>query len=144
MPNIELGVALSDNARTKPVHEGQVKAEGIDLHVTKVHPSEMFWRQLHFKEFEVSEMSMSSLLAARSRGDDTWVMLPIFTSRQFFHTGILVRSDAGINQPADLKGKRVGVPEYQQTAALWGRAVLQHEFGVTAQDMDWYMERTEE
>ncbi|HVB07044.1 MAG TPA: PhnD/SsuA/transferrin family substrate-binding protein [Acidimicrobiales bacterium] len=144
MGNIELGAALSGNARTEPVHQGRVKAQGIDLHVTKVHPSEMFWRQLHFQEFEVSEMSMSSLLAARAHGDDTWVALPVFTSRQFFHTGILVRADAGIAKPEDLVGKRVGVPEYQQTAALWGRGVLLHEFGVKPEDLHWFMERPPE
>jgi 4,5-dihydroxyphthalate decarboxylase len=144
MANIELGVALSGNARTEPIHQGRVAAQGIDLHVTKVHPSEMFWRQLHFGEFEVSEMSMSSLLAARARGDDSWVGLPVFTSRQFFHTGILVRADAGIKRPEDLVGKRVGVPEYQQTAALWGRGVLLHEFSVRPEDLHWFMERPPE
>ncbi len=144
MSNIELGVALSDNARTKPIHAKRVSAQGIDLRVTKVHPSEMFWRQLHFKEFEVSEMSMSSLLASRARGDDTWVALPVFTSRQFFHTGILVREDSGIKTPADLKGKRVAVPEYQQTAALWARGILRHEFGVMPEDLHWFMERPPE
>jgi 4,5-dihydroxyphthalate decarboxylase len=104
----------------------------------------MFWRQLHYREFEVSEMSMSSLLAARSRGDETWVALPIFTSRQFFHTGILVREDAGITVPADLKGKRVAVPEYQQTAALWARGILRHEFDVMPEDLHWFMERPPE
>src|SRR5215208_6724598 len=73
-----------------------------------------------------------------------WVGIPVFTSRQFFHTNIWVRTDAGINQPADLKGKRVGVPEYQQTAALWARGVLQHEFGVQPEDIEWFMERTPE
>jgi 4,5-dihydroxyphthalate decarboxylase len=126
------------------VHQGRVKAQGIDLHVTRVHPSEMFWRQLHFQEFEVSEMSMSSLLAARAKGDETWVGMPVFTSRQFFHTGILVRTDAGINEPGDLAGKRVGVPEYQQTAALWGRGILLHEFGVKPEDLHWFMERPPE
>jgi 4,5-dihydroxyphthalate decarboxylase len=144
MSNVELGVALSGNARTEPIHQGRVSAQGIDLRVTKVHPSEMFWRQLHFKEFEVSEMSMSSLLAARARGDDTWVGIPVFTSRQFFHTGILVRADANIAEPQDLAGKRVGVPEYQQTAALWGRGVLLHEFGVKPEDLHWFMERPPE
>lgn len=144
MANLQLSMIVSNNDRTRPVIDDLVKPDGIDLAISVAHPSEMFWRQLHFSEFDVSEMSISSFLIITAQGDDRWVMLPIFTSRQFFHTGILVRSDAGINQPADLKGKRVGVPEYQQTAALWGRAVLQHEFGVTAQDMDWYMERTEE
>ncbi len=144
MANLELGVALSENARTIPIHQGRVHAEGIDMRVTKCHPSEMFWRQLHYKEFEVSEMSMSSLLAARARGDETWVALPIFTSRQFFHTGILVREDSGIKVPADLKGKRVAVPEYQQTAALWARGILRHEFDVMPEDLHWFMERPPE
>jgi 4,5-dihydroxyphthalate decarboxylase len=144
MSNIELGAALSTNARTEPIHAGRVKPQGIDLHVTRVHASEMFWRQLHFKEFEVSEMSMSSLLASRAAGDDTWIGLPVFTSRRFFHTGILVRDDAHIETPQDLKGKRVGVPEYQQTAALWARGVLLHEFDVKPEDLHWFMERPPE
>jgi 4,5-dihydroxyphthalate decarboxylase len=144
MSNIELGAALSTNARTEPIHAGRVHPQGIDLHVTRVHASEMFWRQLHFKEFEISEMSMSSLLASRAAGDDTWIGLPVFTSRRFFHTGILVRDDAHIETPADLKGKRVGVPEYQQTAALWARGVLLHEFDVKPEDLHWFMERPPE
>jgi 4,5-dihydroxyphthalate decarboxylase len=70
--------------------------------------------------------------------------LPIFTTRRLFHTRILVRRDAGIDAPADLKGKRVGVPEYQQTAALWTRGALQHEFGVEPKDMEFWMERNPE
>jgi 4,5-dihydroxyphthalate decarboxylase len=77
-------------------------------------------------------------------GDERWVGLPVFTTKRFFHTGVLVRRDAGIEVPADLKGKRVGVPEYQQTAALWTRGVLQHEFGVAPADMEFWMERTPE
>ena len=82
----------------------------------------MFWRQLKFQDFDVSEMSLSSLMMATAQGNDDWVGIPIFTTRKFFHTDIFVRKDAGINAPADLKGKRAGVPEYQQTAALWTRA----------------------
>jgi 4,5-dihydroxyphthalate decarboxylase len=89
-------------------------------------------------------MSWSSLLIAISQGDKRWVALPVFTLRGFPHTGILVRSDRGIDTPQDLKGKRIAVPEYQQTSALWSRGVLQHEFGVTAWDVEWFMERTEE
>ena len=86
-------------------------------------------------------MSFSSLMMARAGGDERWVGLPIFTTRKFFHTEILVRRDAGIDKPADLKGKRVGVPEYQQTAALWARGILQHEFGVAPTEMEFWMER---
>lgn len=140
-PKLELSLALSDNENTRPLLDGTVEAEGIRLIPTAVHPSEMFWRQLKFGEFDVSEMSMSSLLIATSRGPTPWVALPVFTSRAFFHTWALVRSDAGISKPEDLRGKRVGVPEYQQTAAIWSRGVLQHEFGVHAREMEWFMER---
>ena len=141
---VQLSMCLSDNDRTRPLREGRVKADGLDLVISTAHPSEMFWRELHFAEFDISEMSCSSLLMAVANGDKRFVAVPVFTSRSFFHTGILVRTDRGIEKPADLKGKKVAVPEYQQTAALWCRGALQHEFGVTAFDIDWYMERTEE
>jgi 4,5-dihydroxyphthalate decarboxylase len=138
---LELSVALSDNERTRPLIEGRVVPQGIKLIPTMVHPSEMFWRQLRFAEFDVSEMSMSSLIISASRGDTRWVAIPVFTMRKFFHTSIIVRTDAGIAAPADLRGKRIGVPEYQQTWAIWSRGVLQHEFGVHARDIEWFMER---
>lgn len=139
--NLKLSIGMASNPRTWPIFDGRVKPDGIDLVPSQVHPSELFWRQLRFADFDVSEMSMSSLMMARSRGDDRWVGLPIFTTRRFFHAGILVRRDAGIRTPADLRGKRVGVPEYQQTAALWTRGALQHEFGVEPKDMEFWMER---
>jgi 4,5-dihydroxyphthalate decarboxylase len=101
----------------------------------------MFWRQLKYGDFDISEMSLSSLFISVARGDCRWVALPIYTSRMFFHTNILVRKDRGIHTPADLRGKRVGVPEYQQTAALWSRGILEHEFNVAARDIEWFMER---
>jgi 4,5-dihydroxyphthalate decarboxylase len=140
-PRLPLSIALSDNPNTRPLIDGNVAPEGIALTPTAVHPSEMFWRQLRFAEFDVSEMSMSSLLIATARGPTPWVALPVFTTREFFHTRILVRADAGIATPADLKGKRVGVPEFQQTAAIWARGVLEHEFGVAPRDMEFFMER---
>jgi 4,5-dihydroxyphthalate decarboxylase len=141
---LPLSIALTNNPRTWPVLDGRVKPDAIDLLITQLGPSEMFWRQLRFAEFDVSEMSMSSLMMARSKGDERWVGIPVFTTRRFFHAGTLVRRDAKIDQPADLKGKRVGVPEYQQTAALWARGVLQHDFGVKSQDMEFWMERPPE
>ena len=135
---------MGANERSLPVLDGSVAPDGIDLTCTVAHPSEIFWRQLHFREFDVSEMSLSSLLMAMAHGNTDWVGLPIFTSRRFFHTWAWVRADSGIERPEDLKGKRVGVPEYQQTAALWSRGVLKHEFGVDPTDLEWWMERTEE
>jgi 4,5-dihydroxyphthalate decarboxylase len=138
---LQLSLAIAANPRSWPILDGRAAPDGIDLVPTPLHPSEMFWRQLRFGDFDVCEMSMSSLMMATSRGDERWVGLPVFTTRHFFHTGVLVRRDAKIDQPADLKGKRVGVPEYQQTAALWARGVLQHEFGVAPRDMEFWMER---
>jgi 4,5-dihydroxyphthalate decarboxylase len=138
---LQLSLAITSNPRTWPVLDGHVKPDGIELVPTILHPSEMFWRQLRFGDFDLSEMSVSSLMMARAGGDERWVGLPIFTTRKFFHTEILVRRDAKIDKPADLKGRRVGVPEYQQTAALWTRGVLQHEFAVPATAMEFWMER---
>ena len=141
MNNIKLSIGITSNPRTWPIIDGTVKAEGVDLMPTVLHPSELFWRQLRFAEFDVAEMSVSSLMMAKSKGDERFVGIPVFTTRMFFHTRILVRKDAKIDKPADLKGKRVGVPEYQQTAALWIRGALQHEFGVEPKDMEFWMER---
>jgi 4,5-dihydroxyphthalate decarboxylase len=144
MAKLQLSLIMGANDRSRPVLNGSVQPDGIDLTCTVAHPSEIFWRQLKFQEFDVSEMSLSSLLMAVANGNTDWVGLPIFTSRRFFHTGVWIRTDRGIEKPEDLKGKRVGVPEYQQTAALWSRGVLKHEFGVDPQDIEWWMERTEE
>ena len=144
MADLQLSLIVTDGPRTRPIIEGAVKPDGIDLAITVAHPSEIFWRQLSHEEFDVSEMSMSSFLILTAQGDRRWSALPVFTSRTFFHTWSLVRSDAGIQTPQDLRGKRIGVPEYQQTAALWARGALQHEFGVSPTEMEWFMERTEE
>jgi 4,5-dihydroxyphthalate decarboxylase len=138
---LQFSIGLTSNPRTWPIIDGQITPDAIDLVPTVLHPSELFWRQLRFAEFDVAEMSVSSLMMAKSKGDDRFVGIPVFTTRRFFHTGILVRRAARIETPADLKGKRVGVPEYQQTAALWARGVLQHEFGVAPKDMEFWMER---
>ncbi len=138
---LTLSLALSDNERTRPLTQGRIQPQGVRLIPTVVHPSEMFWRQLKYGDFDVSEMSLSSMFIATARGDRRWVALPIYTSRMFFHTNILVRTDRGILRPEDLRGKRVGVPEYQQTAALWSRGILEHEFGVSAREIEWFMER---
>ena len=142
--NIQLSVGMAPNPRTWPLFAGRVKPDGIDLIMSPIHASELFWRQLRFGDFDLSDMSFSSLLIAIAHGDKRWVGLPIFTTRRLFHTGILVRRDAGIDTPADLKGKRVAVPEYQQTAALWTRGALEHEFDVAPKDMEFWMERVPE
>jgi 4,5-dihydroxyphthalate decarboxylase len=141
---LQLSLGITSNPRTWPILDGRVTPAGIDLVPSELQASELFWRQLKYAEFDVSEMSVSSLLIATAKGDTRWVGLPVFTTRFFFHTWALVRRAAGIASPIDLKGRRVGVPEYQQTAALWTRGVLQHEFGVAPKDMEFWMERRPE
>src|ERR1700752_4666874 len=138
---LQLSIALTSNPRPWPTLDGRVRPDGIELVASRVHPSELFWRQLKFADFDVSEMSFSSLIMAKAKGDERWTGVPVFTTRKFYHAAILVRRAAGIRSPADLKGKRVGVPEYQQTAALWPRGVLQQEFGVEPRHMEFWMER---
>jgi 4,5-dihydroxyphthalate decarboxylase len=138
---LQLSIGMAANPRSAPVFDGRVQADGIELLASEVFPSELFWRQLKFGDFDIAEMSMSTLMMAIAAGDERWLGIPVFTTRKLFHTEILVRRAAGIEKPADLKGKRVGVPEYQQTAALWTRGALAHEFGVQARDMEWWMER---
>jgi 4,5-dihydroxyphthalate decarboxylase len=141
MPNLKLSLAITSNPRTRPVIMRHVAPDGIDFTTTVLGPSEIFWRQLSAAEFDVSEMSMSELMMIRARGDDRFIGIPVFTTRRFYHTGIFVRRDAKIEAPADLKGKRVGVPEYIQTSALWTRGVLENEFGVAPKGMTFFMER---
>ena len=143
MPRLRLSLISAFNERVDPLMRGEVQPEGIEIVPTYSHPSETFWRQLKFQEFEVGEMSMSSYLIARERGFDM-IALPVFPSRRLFHTEFSYHTDSGIQKPEDLAGKRVGVGEYQQTAALWQRGVLEHDFSVSQFKVHWYMERTEE
>jgi NMT1/THI5 like len=116
MAKLTLSFISAFNERVDPLMKGIVQAEGIDIVPTYSHPSETFWRQLKFQEFEVGEMSMSSYLIARERGFDI-IALPVFPSRRLFHTELSYNTDSGIKRPGDLVGKRIGVGEYQQTAA---------------------------
>jgi 4,5-dihydroxyphthalate decarboxylase len=143
MPKLRLSFISAFNERVQPLMDGTIQAEGIEIVPTYSHPSETFWRQLKFQEFEVGEMSMSSYLIARERGFDI-MALPVFPSRRLFHTELSYNVDSGIEKPGDLAGKRFGVGEYQQTAALWQRGILEHDFGVSQYKVHWFMERTEE
>ena len=143
MSKLTLGFISAFNERVEPLMNGAVQAEGIELIPTYSHPAETFWRQLKFGEFEVAEMSMSSFLIARSGGADM-IALPVFPSRRLFQTELSYHVDSGIRKPQDLADKRLGVAEYQQTAALWIRGILEHDFGVSQYKIHWYMERSEE
>jgi 4,5-dihydroxyphthalate decarboxylase len=143
MARLRLSFVSAFNERVEALMNGSVQPEGVELIPTYSDPSETFWRQLKFQEFEISEMSLSSYLIAKSRGMDM-VAIPVFPSRRFMHAQLSYHVDSGIRQPSDVTGKRIGVGEYQQTASLWVRGVLEHDFGVSQYKVDWYMERSEE
>ena len=99
---IPMSIGLTPNLRTRPILDGMFHADGIAMTPLELHPSELFWRQLKFAEFDVSEMSMSSLLIAIASGDDRFIGLPIFSTHYFFQNWILIRKGAGIKKPEDL------------------------------------------
>ncbi|HEY0756457.1 MAG TPA: hypothetical protein VGD98_21070 [Ktedonobacteraceae bacterium] len=137
MGKLRLTLACNDYARTAALALGDVQPEGIELTYLRLPVEEIFWRMLRYQEFDVSEMSLSSYLIHRSRADDLRA-IPVFPSRSFRHSGIFINIHAGIEQPADLVGKRVGLPEYQLTAPLWQRALLQHDYGVHPASLHWF------
>lgn len=131
MARLRLSMAMDRYDRTWALVDGTVQPEGIDLNVMPLSVGETFWRQLHHRpEFDVCELSLSGYLITLERTPPTYVAIPVFPSRAFRHSSIYVGTDSGIRGPGDFSGKRVGVPEYSMTAAVWIRGMLQDEHGV--------------
>lgn len=137
MGRLLLTLACPPYDRVRALQDGSVTPEGIDLNFLPMVVEEVFWRQLRHGEFDVSECSLSSYVMARSQGDDRFIAIPVFTSRFFRHGCIFVNTTKGITNPRDLKGKIVGVPEYQMTAAVWVRGFLQDDYGIYPHDIKW-------
>jgi 4,5-dihydroxyphthalate decarboxylase len=136
MSKLQLSVAMGDYDRTRALFDGRVQIDGVDPVYMLLNPEEMFFRAMRSVDFDVTELSFSSYLVKHSRGECPYIALPVFLSRAFRHTSIYVRKDR-IGQPADLKGKRIGLPEYQLTANVWARAILEDDFGVSPSDVTW-------
>lgn len=126
---VALSLACGSYDRTLPLIDGRVRVEGVELSAIALPVEEVFYRTATFREFDVSELSFSSYLLTLERGAP-FIAIPVFPSRAFRHNGIYVRADGGIGRPEDLKGKIVGVPEYQVTAAVWIRGILSEFHGV--------------
>jgi 4,5-dihydroxyphthalate decarboxylase len=139
MANLKLTLACWDYDRTRPLLDGRVQPEGIDLDIQLLRPRQAFQRMLDNKEFEVSELSLASYTALKGRGACPFVAVPVALSKIFRHSCIYVRTDARIRTPADLKGKRVGTSQWSSTGLVFMRGMLQHDYGVRAQDMHWFM-----
>jgi len=129
--NLQLTLACWDYDRTRAIMENRVRFDGIDLTYLNLVVEETFFRQMRHHEFDVSEMSFSSYLVSRFQEPAPFIAIPIFPSRSFRHSGIYINANAGIRKPADLAGKRIGCAEYQLTANVWIRGILNDEYGVT-------------
>ncbi|MDP3700325.1 MAG: ABC transporter substrate-binding protein [Hylemonella sp.] len=136
MAKLQLSVAMGDYDRTRALYDGRVPIDGVDPVYMLLNPEEMFFRAMRSRDFDIAELSFSSYLVKHSQGDCPYIAVPVFLSRAFRHTSIYVRKDR-IKQPADLKGRRVGLPEYQLTANVWARAILQDDYGVRPEDITW-------
>lgn len=132
-------VALADYDRTAALADGRAAPSSIELAVEHLAPSEIFYRMLKEEAFDLSEMSLSSLLIAREQGR-AFTAIPVFPYRHCFHTSVFVRD--GIEDPSQLVGKRFGLTEYQVTAALWTRGVLEQDFGLDLREVTWFVERS--
>jgi 4,5-dihydroxyphthalate decarboxylase len=134
---LRLTLACWDYDRTRALADGSVPPEGIELNYLKLHVEETFFRMLRHREFDAAEMSLSSYVMSVARGDSPFVAIPAFPSRFFRHSCIFVSTWSAIREPKDLAGKRVGSPEYQMTAPVWIRGILQDEYGLDPADMSY-------
>ena len=130
MSRLQLSLACWDYDRTRALADGSVRAEGIDLIYNSLFVEETFFRMLRNREFDIAEMSMSSYCVSLMRDDPPFIAIPVFPSRFFRHSCIFVSAKSGIREPKDLAGRTIGVPEYQMTAPVWIRGILQDEYGV--------------
>lgn len=137
MSRLPITIATWDYDRVRALIDGRVQVEGCDVNYITMPVEELFERAFFHGEFEVAEIGFSPFLIALSRGPMPYVALPVFLSRMFRHSAVYIRSDRGIEGPADLRGKRIGVPEYQMSAVMWFRGYLQDEFGIAAKDINW-------
>jgi 4,5-dihydroxyphthalate decarboxylase len=137
MSNLHLTLACEDYDRTRPVKDGIIKPEGIELNYLVMPVEEIFWRMMKYEEFDASELSMGAFLTAASRGRRPFIAIPVFPSRTFRHRCIFVNTDSGVKQVEDLSGRRMGIPEYSMTAAVWLRGLFQHEYGIPPSEIHW-------
>ena len=136
MGKLELSVAVGDYDRTRALIDGTVAIDGVDPIFMTLVPEEIFFRAFRAAEFDICELSLSSYTVKTAQDNCPYVAVPAFVSRAFRHTAIYVRTDR-VKQPQDLKGRKVGLPEYQLTANVWARALLEDDYAVKPADIHW-------
>jgi 4,5-dihydroxyphthalate decarboxylase len=136
--HLKITIALSDYDHVRDFASGRVRAEGLDVLWLTLPVEEIFFRFLKYREWDVSEISMAKYCSLVAQGFEDMVAIPVFPSRVVRLSSIYLRQGSGIRSPEDLRGKRVGVPEWAQTAAVYTRGWLMHEVGIPLQEIDWY------
>ncbi len=136
MSKLQLSVAVGNYDRVRPLLDGAVQIDGVDPVFMNLPPEEIFFRAFRGMDFDICELSMSSFTVKTAEGNCPYVGVPAFVSRAFRHNSIYVRRDR-VQSPADLKGRRVGLPEYQLTACVWARIILEDDHGVKPSDLVW-------
>ena len=136
MAKLELSVAVGDYDRTRALIDGSVAIDGVDPIYMTLGPEEIFFRAFRAAEFDICELSLSSFTVKTAQNNCPYIAVPAFVSRAFRHTAIYVRTDR-VKKPEDLKGRKVGLPEYQLTANVWARALLEDDYGVKPSDIHW-------
>ena len=137
MGDLALSLAIGEYDHVRDLLDGTVRATGIDLTVLRLPIEEIFYRSTFHREFDIAEMSFAKVASLASQDDRGFVPLPVFVSRAFRHSSIYVRADSGLDDPRQLAGCRVGVPEWAQTAAVYSRGMLVHEYGVDLASIRW-------
>jgi 4,5-dihydroxyphthalate decarboxylase len=136
MSKLQLSVAIGDYDRMRPLVDGLVQIDSVDAQFMLLDPEEIFFRAFRHADFDVCELSLSSYSVKTAAGTSPYIAVPVFPSRAFRHTSVYVRTDR-IKSPADLKGRRIGVPEYQLTANIWVRLFLEEDYGIRPSDITW-------
>jgi len=136
MGSVHLTLSCGDYDRTRPLIDGRVRAEGLDLTAIPLPTPERMFRMVQNDEFDICESSTGMFLAGLDRGR-SWAGIPVFPHRRFRHSYVMVNTEKGIDRPEDLRGKRVGIAFYTNSAAIWLRGFLQHDYGVAPEDITW-------
>lgn len=137
MQDLRLSVAVGDYDRMRPLIDGDVQIDGVDPVFLRLSPEEIFFRAFRSEDFDICELSMSSTVLKMARGECPYVPIPVFPSRAFRHTAFYINAASGIRKPEDLRGRRIGVGEYQLTANVWARAILEDDYGIKPSEIEW-------
>lgn len=144
MSHLSISLACWNYDRTRALHDGRVRAEGLDINFIPLHAEEVFFRMARFHEFDVAELSLSTYVVSLFMKEPPFVAIPVFPSRMFRHSGIFINNEKNISKPSDIRGRKVGLPEYQLTGCVWMKGIMADEYGVPVDSVSYFTGSQEE